>query len=271
MLPTNPKAAGSADDPSFAKRRLAKPDQPKLPGSSSSSNLPKFHQHHQLHLPQSDSKLYNLISIEPKDSIEVSLEESYTKLQSLINPTQQSDSSGFNELSQYANQSKQHNDEVSNALLYSILIDPASSSKCLRYLFLCFNGSFSIGQPDTQNIAYATLINNLLSIIIESYSKLQDTPRQQLLWLIKELAKSRVNQFEKLMLHMIRNIQSGCLSDKNIWLAESILDIFTDQTTTSQSQEPNPHGLWIYQYNNFFNKYAFLTVLLLILLEIAQK
>ena len=259
MLPTN-KSSGQPDQDGAFKRRPIKSDQPKITGSSSSSNLQKFH--HQLHLPQSDSKLYNLASIEPKDAIELSLEESYAKLQNLINPTQQSDSSSFNELSQHANQSKQYNDEVSNALLYSILIDPSSSNKCLRYLLLCNNVSLSFAQSDGPSTPYATLITNLLHIIIDAYTKLQDIPRQQLIWLIKELAKSRVNQFEKLMLHMIRNIQSGCLTDKNIWLAESILDIFTDQSTT-QSQEQNSHSLWIYQYNELMTQavYSYLRLI----------
>ena len=84
MIPSNNTNKQSnpndPNDASFAKRRLVKPDQSKLAGSSSSSNLQKFH-HHQLHLPQSDSKLYNLITIEPKDSVELSLEEAYNKLQ----------------------------------------------------------------------------------------------------------------------------------------------------------------------------------------------
>jgi len=57
--------------------------------------------------------------------------------------------------------------------------------------------------------SYGVLINNMHSIITENYNRLQDIPRQQLVWLLKELVKARVGQCEKLMLQMLRNIQSG--------------------------------------------------------------
>lgn len=276
MLPTgnsavnSNKPAGTSDnDPAgFNKRRLAKPDSQtssKLATSSSGSNLLKHgghhHGHHHLHIPQPESKLFSMISIELKDPLEITLEESYAKLQHLIN-----ESSAFNDLSQYASQSKVHNDELSNALLYSLLTEPGNASKCLRNIFLCNNLSFNFSsnqQSDPSNVPYACLIGNLINLISETYSKLLDTPRQQLLWLIKELTRARVNQFDKLLLQMLRNIQSGCLSDKNIWLAESILDIFTDQTTTNQNQDQSNQGLWIYQFGELMSQtvYTYLRII----------
>ncbi len=119
-------------------------------------------------------------------------------------------------------ESKQHYDEVCNALLYSILTDPSNAQKCLRNLFLCNNLSFgtnsnpgnngnvnSESNANQSSSSYLILINNLRSIITENYSRLQDVPRQQLVWLLRELVKARVNQCESLMLQMLRNIQSG--------------------------------------------------------------
>lgn len=205
--------------------------------------------HHHLHVPQTESKLYVLTTIELKEPLEASLEESYNKLQPMISAHS---SAVVDELSQYANQSKANYDEVCNALLYSILTDPANGPKNLRNLFLCNNISSFDSSTSSSAPPYASLINNLLNIIIENYSRLQDTPRQQLMWLLKELVKSRVNQFDKLLLHMLRNIQSGSLADKNIWLAESMLDILYDQTTTTSTggqSTPESQPLWIYNFN----------------------
>ena len=98
--------------------------------------------------------------------------------------------------------------------------------------------------------SYGVLINNLHSIITENYNRLHDIPRQQLIWLLRELVKARVNQCEKLMLQMLRNIQSGSLAEKNYWLAESLLDILTETiapSVTNGSDSSKPVGsLWIY-------------------------
>jgi integrator complex subunit 3 len=235
---------------------------------SFSNNQPSqthhHYHHHHYHSSQNESKFYVNSSIELKDQLENNLEESYTKLQNLINPTQsqQPENIQFNELSQYANQSKAHYDEISNALLYSILTDPSNSARCLRNLFLCNNLTFNHNSNDpsqntqTSSSSYVLLITNLLNIITENYFRLLDTPRQQLLWLLKELVKTRVNQFDKLLLQMLRNIQSGLLSDKNIWLAESILEILYDQTTTSCSNNTNldQPTLWLYSYNELMTQ-----------------
>ena len=72
-----------------------------------------------------------MTSIEVKDPLEANLEDSFAKLHHLVQSTNpnQSDNASFTELSQYANQTKAHYDEVCNALLYAILTDPGSSNR----------------------------------------------------------------------------------------------------------------------------------------------
>jgi integrator complex subunit 3 len=212
-----------------------------------------------------------MISIEQKDLLENALEESFNKLQHMISNSstsaQTENVQSLNELSQYANQSRAHYDEVCNALLYSILTDPSNSSKCLRNLFLCsslaFNlgGSVGLNSADSNSVSpssYGVLVNNLLNIATENYNRLLDIPRQQLIWLLKELVKAKINQFDKLLLQMLRNIQSGSLNDKNVWLAESMLDILYEQQTPSlqagsNSSDSSGSGsfqtLWLYSVN----------------------
>ena len=276
-------SSSSSGSNNFAnKQRRPKMDSSSKPAQkqNSSGGSGHHHHHHHHHQPQqqqqqqqlqpqqAESKLYIMSTIELKDSLETTLEDAYNKLKHLISPNQQqSDSSLFNELSNYSNQLKSHYDDVCNALLYSILTDPSNGARCLRNLFLCNNISFNYTPANQNNsgpnnelntmnqsgmsTSYGVLINNLHTIITENYSRLQDIPRQQLVWLLKELVKARVNQCEKLMLQMLRNIQSGSLAEKNYWLAESLLDIFTELTTQSITTEASalPAGsLWIYSH-----------------------
>ena len=180
--------------------------------------------------PIVESKLFTLTSIDLKDPLDCLLEESYNKLQSILN-AQLADTQLHNELIQYSNQTKQHSDEVCNALLYSILIDSSNNSlRHLRYLLLCnSNNAFQTQNiPNDPSLAYGILISNLSSIALESYSKFLDLPRQQYIWLLKELIKARLTNIDKVMSIQLRNIQGGTLNEKNMWLIDQVLDILND-------------------------------------------
>jgi hypothetical protein len=137
-----------------------------------------FHHHHQQHHQQqtsssssqsssnmNESKFYSLSSIEVKDQLELMLEEAYGKLNQLIaNSTQGQasssvDTASFNELSQYANQTKAHYDEVCNALLYAILIDPFNAPRYLRNLFLCNNLAFNFGGKESTSSVRVNILD----------------------------------------------------------------------------------------------------------------
>lgn len=77
----------------------------KPPHKSGSGNHQGHHQSHH-HQHQIESKLYAMSSIEMKDPLEVTLEDSYTKLKHLVCPNEQQqkpDSVTFNELSNFSN------------------------------------------------------------------------------------------------------------------------------------------------------------------------
>lgn len=243
------------------------------PGQTGSSSSSHHHHSHHSHfkdhqqmssmaaMSSSESKFYSLSSIDSRDPLEQTLEDAYTKLQALIVASTET-SASFNELVQFANQSKMHQDDVTNALLYSSLTDPMMAPKCLRNLFLvCGAGSSGLdptspivlgSSSSSSSAGLGLVINNLLNLITENYFKLLDLPRQQLLWLLRELVKARVNQFDKLLLQMLRNIQSGSLADKNIWLAESMLDILYDQTTSNSNSSGSSKINLIYFFFSIF-------------------
>ncbi len=75
----------------------------KSSGGHQASGIHQSH-HHQLH--QTESKLYIMSSIELKDPLEITLEEAYIKLKSMVCPNdlqQKPDSISFNDLSNYSN------------------------------------------------------------------------------------------------------------------------------------------------------------------------
>ena len=212
-------------------------------------------------------------SIDAKDALESSLEESYAKLRSLIqHVTQQqqqqqqqqsADAAAIShvghDLQQFAGTSKTNNDEACNALLYAILVvDVAATStraSLLRHLLLIYGsggsgGSIGGGGGGGGNEQPLSLLfANMLNIITESYARLLDGPRQQLVWLLGEVYKARVSQVDKLMLQMLRNIQTGSLSDRNVWLAEAMLDILTnDQLNQAPSTSTGIDHSWTVSY-----------------------
>lgn len=56
-----------------------------------------------------------------------------------------------------------------------------------------------------------------------------DSVRSQLLWLIKELVRANVTGTDMLIWNLMRQIAGGDVTPKNIWLAESLMDLLVDQ------------------------------------------
>lgn len=71
-----------------------------------------------------------------------------------------------------------------------------------------------------------TTISQLMKLI-EKYPKLQDKPRERFLILIGELIKTSVHETEGLCITLLRFITSGDVSQKNLWLINTLLTLFT--------------------------------------------
>ncbi|XP_078063855.1 integrator complex subunit 3-like, partial [Mustelus asterias] len=69
-------------------------------------------------------------------------------------------------------------------------------------------------------------INQLL---MEKYLKLQDTVRIQLVWLVREIVKNAVLGADGVCMTLMKQIAGGDVTPKNIWLAESVLEILVEQ------------------------------------------
>nr|XP_060499242.1 integrator complex subunit 3 [Panthera onca] len=108
-------------------------------------------------------------------------------------------------------------EEICLGLFTLVLTEPAQAQKCYRDLALV--------SRDGMNI----VLNKINQILMEKYLKLQDTCRTQLVWLVRELVKSAVLGADGVCMTFMKQIAGGDVTAKNIWLAESVLDILTEQ------------------------------------------
>uniref|UniRef100_A0A8C3IKJ1 Integrator complex subunit 3 n=1 Tax=Chrysemys picta bellii TaxID=8478 RepID=A0A8C3IKJ1_CHRPI len=108
-------------------------------------------------------------------------------------------------------------EEICLGLFTLVLTEPAQAQKCYRDLALV--------SRDGMNI----VLNKINQILMEKYLKLQDACRTQLVWLLRELVKSGVLGADGVCMTFMKQIAGGDVTAKNIWLAENVLDILTEQ------------------------------------------
>lgn len=109
-----------------------------------------------------------------------------------------------------------NHEEVSLGMLMSILTEPHNAVKCYRDLTLVTRDGLT------------SVLNNLSNLILERYLKFQDTTRNQLLWIVKEMIRNAVNGVDSVCWNLMRYASGGDITPKNIYLVESLLDIYLE-------------------------------------------
>ncbi|ELU13363.1 hypothetical protein CAPTEDRAFT_91018, partial [Capitella teleta] len=107
-------------------------------------------------------------------------------------------------------------DEVQLGLLYSILTDPKAAPKSYREMTLVSRDGLG------------KVVNLTNQMIYEKWIRFNDTPRKQIVWLAKEMARSDVTGADVTCQQLCRQIAGGDVSPKNIWLTEAVLDFVTE-------------------------------------------
>lgn len=110
---------------------------------------------------------------------------------------------------------KEH-EEISIALMYVILTDSNAAGKAYSDLTLSTH----------DGLAFVT--NSLAMLVAEKYQRLNDIPRKQLLWFLKELIKNQVLNVDNLVWNILRQASGGDISPKNVALVDGLLDIFIE-------------------------------------------
>lgn len=131
---------------------------------------------------------------------------------------------------------KTHED-VCLGLTYVILTDPQNASRVILQILkvlknLLFNLYFFQSYRDLTFVSrdgLTIVLNYLVQLVAERFPRLLDSVRGQLIWLLKELMRANVNGTDNLIWNLMRQIAGGDVSPKNLWLAESLLELLTDQ------------------------------------------
>ncbi|GIY82793.1 hypothetical protein CDAR_608791 [Caerostris darwini] len=169
------------------------------------------------------SRLFHLTPIDFRDESDEKYERCCQLVYNLCNGV--SEKEAHDALSGLVCKNSQGHDDVNVGLLIIILIEPATAARFYRDLTYLTRDGLNL------------VIGHLNSIVTEKFHKLQDHSRSQVIWLIKELIRNTVNNVDNLCFHLLRQIAGGDLSQKNIWLTESLLDIFVE------------NRVWIEKYN----------------------
>ncbi|KAI8512582.1 Integrator complex subunit 3 [Branchiostoma belcheri] len=160
------------------------------------------------------TRLYDVVSLDPKDELEEKLErchETYTALVAGL-----SDREAHDALNAMVCKGMQEHEEITMGLLYSILVEPTSAQKRLSDLTLISRDGLGL------------VLVKLNQLVTNHFSKLLESVRTQVLWLTRELIKTSVAGTDGLCLSLLKQIIGGDVSQKNVWLAESVLDVLAD-------------------------------------------
>ena len=66
------------------------------------------------------------------------------------------------------------------------------------------------------------------SLVLDKFSRLLDSVRAQLLWLFNEFVRNNVTGTDGLCWNLLRQVAGGDVSTRNLWLAERIVDVLSD-------------------------------------------
>nr|XP_036677305.1 integrator complex subunit 3 homolog isoform X3 [Drosophila suzukii] len=159
------------------------------------------------------SKLFVCSAVDFKDEIEEKFERSFISLQMQI--VGLGDKEMHDILSQIVCKDKQH-EEISIGFLYIMLTDPAIAPKTYRDVTLV--------SRDGMNV----IVANLTLLVAEKYTKLTEIARRQLIWVLREFVKHQVLNVENVIWNCLRQAGGGDASQRNLFLIESLLDIFME-------------------------------------------
>ncbi|XP_067354139.1 integrator complex subunit 3 [Channa argus] len=153
--------------------------------------------------------------LDAKDELEERLERCVGIVQSLTNALSEREANDA--LTANVCKGQQQHEEVCLGLFTLVLTEPAQAQRCYRDLTLV--------NRDGMNV----VLVKINQILMEKFLKLQDVPRTQLVWLVRELVKSGVMGADGVVMTLLKQIAGGDISTKNLWLAESVLDILLEQ------------------------------------------
>ena len=160
------------------------------------------------------SRLFQYNIIEGKDDLEERYERCYSNLQSIISGKGDRECNDAL-LSAVSKDPKSHED-ICLGFIVAILTEPDNASKHYRHLV------------HSAKDGLQCVLQELTRIVADKYLKLKETVRQQIIWFIREMIRNQVTAIDGVCWILMRQIAGGDLSQKNLWLADSLMDIFME-------------------------------------------
>ena len=160
------------------------------------------------------SRLFANSLLESKDELEDKYERCFTGLQTIISG--KGDRECNDALtSAVAKDAKSHED-ICLGFIVAILTEPDNASKHYRHLTLSAKDGLHF------------VLDTLNKLVTDKFLKLKDSVRTQVLWFTKEMIRNAVTNIDSLCWILMRQIAGGDVNQKNLWLADSLMDIYIE-------------------------------------------
>lgn len=164
-------------------------------------------------------RLFFATQLESRDELDERHDRCVNLVLSVVN-SGKSDKEVLDNLTVLVGKEPRAHEDVCIGLLILILVgnneQELSANRCFRDLtMICRDGlSFVLG--------------HLTHLILEKYAKLLPHVKNQLIWLIREMVRANITGMDMIVWNLMRQIAGGDVSRGNLWLADSLLDLFTE-------------------------------------------
>ncbi|XP_006822318.1 integrator complex subunit 3-like [Saccoglossus kowalevskii] len=179
------------------------------------------------------SRLFSANTLDPKDEIEERMERGYATLLDLTRGLSERET--HDALNAHVCKGMPQHEDITLGLLYSILIDPPSAPKNYRDLALITRDGMGL------------TILKINEIVLGKFLRVSEKSRNQLIWVVRELVKNSVVGTDGICSSLLRQISGGDVTPKNIWLAESMLDVLSGNRAWLDKQ-PSFIPIAVYTY-----------------------
>ncbi len=159
-------------------------------------------------------KLFSPTVLEPRDEQDALHQRCFELVSALT--ADKGEKEAHEALAAAASKDPKTHEDICIGLLVGCLGDVEAAARHFRDLTLVARDGMTIA------------CNHLTHLVLEKYPRMVIHVKQQLLWLTKEMIKASVNSIETICWNLMRQIAGGNVSQPNLWLADSLLDIFIE-------------------------------------------
>ncbi|KAL8567155.1 hypothetical protein ACOMHN_033057 [Nucella lapillus] len=164
--------------------------------------------------PGQSTRIFISSVVEAKDQDEERLERGHNQYLMMTKGLSERDT--HDALNSFVSKGIPQHKDIQYGLLYNILADPLTAPRSWQDMMLVSRDGLT------------TVMAYVLNVAATKWLRLLDSARQQVVWLTKELVKHNVKDSDELYLLLLRQVVGGDLSQRNVWLAENMLDIFVE-------------------------------------------